>query len=68
MELNMTDDVNKALLIDYNNSRLISCGTLFQGTCTVRSLGNISLVEDIVEGPIVANTAILSTRHSVDLT
>ena len=26
----MTDNVNKALLIDYNNSRLISCGSLFQ--------------------------------------
>ena len=61
MELNMTDDVNKALLIDYNNSRLISCSTLFQGICTVRSLGNISLVEEIVEGPIVANTAEAST-------
>jgi len=61
VELNMTDNVNKALLIDYNNSRLISCGSLFQGICTIRSLGNISLVEEVVDGPIVANTAEDST-------
>ena len=57
----MTDNVNKALVIDYNNSRLISCGSLFQGICTMRSLGNISVVEEIVEEFIVANTAEAST-------
>ena len=57
----MTDNVNKALLIDYNNLRLISCSSLFQGICTIRSLGNISLVEEVVDGPIVANTAEDST-------
>ena len=58
----MTDNVNKALVIDYNNSRLISCGSLFQGICTVRSLGNISLVEEEeVEEFIVANTEEAST-------
>ena len=60
----MTDNVNKALVIDYNNSRLISCGSLFQGICTVRSLGNISLVEVeevMVEEFIVANTEEAST-------
>lgn len=27
-----TDNVNKALVIDYTDTRLIACGTLFQGT------------------------------------
>ena len=57
----MTDNVNKALVIDYNNARLISCGSLFQGICTIRSLGNISVVDEIVEEFIVANTAEAST-------
>ena len=61
VDLSMTDNVNKALVIDYNNSRLISCGSLFQGICTMRSLGNISLVDEIVEEFIVANTAEAST-------
>ncbi len=29
----LTDNVNKALVIDYENERLIACGTLYQGTC-----------------------------------
>ncbi|CAG9816900.1 unnamed protein product [Phaedon cochleariae] len=35
-------NVNKALVIDYTTTRLISCGSLSQGICSVRNLHNIS--------------------------
>ena len=53
--------MNKALVIDYSDSRLISCGSLFQGVCTVRSLRNISNVEQQIKEPVVANNATAST-------
>lgn len=31
----LTDNVNKALVIDYTDTRLIACGTLYQGLCIV---------------------------------
>ena len=31
VEKKMSNNVNKALVIDYSDSRLISCGSLFQG-------------------------------------
>ncbi|EFN64996.1 Plexin-A4 [Camponotus floridanus] len=44
------DNVNKALVIDYTTTRLISCGSLFQGMCTVRNLHNISdVVQEVKE-------------------
>ena len=57
----LTNNVNKALLIDYAESRLISCGSLFQGMCTVRDLRNISIVEERIREPVVANNATAST-------
>ena len=57
----LTSNVNKALVIDYNDSQLISCGSLFQGVCTVRSLRNISKVEKQIKEPVVANNAKAST-------
>ena len=60
-EKKLTYNVNKALLIDYTESRLISCGSLFQGICSVRSLRNISNVEEKVREPVVANNATAST-------
>lgn len=56
-----TNNVNKALLIDYFDSRLISCGSLFQGVCTVRNLRNISIVEAKPKEFVVANNATAST-------
>lgn len=50
-----TDNINKVLLIDYTTSRLITCGSLFQGICSVRSLQNVSLPETDVVEAIVAN-------------
>lgn len=56
-----TDNVNKALVIDYTTTRLISCGTLFQGICSVRNLHNISDGAREVKEAVVANNATAST-------
>ena len=61
VEKKLTMNVNKALVIDYSDSRLISCGSIFQGVCTVRSLRNISNVEQQIKEPVVANNATAST-------
>lgn len=58
---NLKDNINKVLLIDRTTSRLISCGSLFQGTCTVRSLQNVSIIEQDVQDAIVANDEHSST-------
>lgn len=55
-----TDNINKALVIDYSTSRLIACGSLYQGMCSVRSLHNVSDVREVHE-PVVANNATAST-------
>lgn len=57
----LTDNVNKALVIDYTTTRLIVCGSLFQGICSVRSLHNISDVVQVVKEAVVANNATAST-------
>ncbi|KAM7341328.1 plexin A [Cochliomyia hominivorax] len=56
-----TDNYNKVLLIDRATSRLIVCGSLFQGTCTVRNLQNVSIIEQEVPDAVVANDANSST-------
>ncbi|KAJ8885501.1 hypothetical protein PR048_011699 [Dryococelus australis] len=57
----LTDNVNKALVIDYTTTRLISCGSLFQGICSVRNLNNISDVTQVVKEAVVANNSTAST-------
>lgn len=57
----LTDNVNKALVIDYTTTRLISCGSLFQGICSVRNLHNISDAAQEVREAVVANNATAST-------
>uniref|UniRef100_A0A1B0CEW4 Sema domain-containing protein n=1 Tax=Lutzomyia longipalpis TaxID=7200 RepID=A0A1B0CEW4_LUTLO len=57
----LTDNVNKVLLIDYSTSRLVTCGSVFQGVCTVRSLQNVSEVEQEVQEAVVANNENAST-------
>ncbi|XP_044257238.1 plexin A3 [Tribolium madens] len=57
----LTDNVNKALVIDYTTSRLISCGSLFQGICSVRNLDNIAEGVRVVREAVVANNATAST-------
>lgn len=56
-----TDYWNKALVIDYPQSRLISCGSLFQGVCSVHKLGNVSLYETVRNESVVSNNATAST-------
>ncbi|XKL61681.1 hypothetical protein PGB90_001514 [Kerria lacca] len=55
-----TNNYNKALVIDYSNPRLIACGSVFQGLCTVHNLMNISDVQ-VVKESVVANNASAST-------
>lgn len=52
----LTDNVNKVLLIDYTSSGLLECGTVFQGACNIRNLQNISLIEIESQDAIVANS------------
>lgn len=57
----LVDNVNKALVIDYTTSRLISCNSLFQGTCDVRNIHNVTDVVQKVKEAVVANNATAST-------
>lgn len=57
----LIDNYNKVLLIDYSTSRLISCGSVFQGVCTVRNLQNASIVEQEIQEAVVANNNTAST-------
>lgn len=57
----LTDNINKVLLIDYSTSRLITCDSVFQGTCAVRNLQNVSHIEEQVQEAVVANNDSLST-------
>lgn len=61
----LTDNINKVLLIDYSTSRLITCGSLFQGICSVRSLQNISSPEQDVVEAIVANSESKCISHCI---
>lgn len=61
MKLRPTDNINKVLLIDYASSSIIVCGTLSQGTCSVRSSQNISKIEQEVQDAVVGNKDEAST-------
>ena len=37
----LTDNINKLLLIDYQNNRIITCGSIEEGLCDLRELGNL---------------------------
>ncbi|XP_055945383.1 plexin A3-like isoform X2 [Argiope bruennichi] len=56
-----TDYYNKALVVDYSQSKLIACGSLFQGTCTVHDLNQVSSYETPASESVVANNATAST-------
>ncbi|XP_037069862.1 plexin-A2-like [Pollicipes pollicipes] len=57
----LTNNVNKALVIDKTHGTLIACGSLFQGRCQVRNLHNISSINLEVEEAVVANNETAST-------
>ncbi|XP_068203204.1 plexin A3 isoform X2 [Palaemon carinicauda] len=56
-----TNNVNKVLVIDDTRSRLIVCGTIRQGSCQVRDLRDITVLNRNVSEAIVANNATAST-------
>ena len=49
------DSINKALVIDYRYSRLITCSNLFQGHCERRLLDDVTQKDPPVFVPIVPN-------------
>lgn len=49
------DSINKALVIDYQARRLISCSNLFQGHCERRNLQDISEADEPIFEPMVSN-------------
>lgn len=58
----LTDNVNKALVVDSENEKLIVCGSLRQGSCTKYGLNNISSPEvDFLPEAVAANDAQSST-------
>jgi plexin A len=57
----LTDNVNKALVIDYTTTRLISCESIFQGSCSVKNLHNISDVAQVVRESVVRSSSTAST-------
>lgn len=52
---------NKVLVIDYAASRLISCGSLYQGACMTHRLDNVSHVIVQPAESVAANNATAST-------
>jgi len=52
---------NKVLVIDYAQSRLLTCGSLFQGVCSVHKLDNVSSYESLAFESVAANSATAST-------
>jgi len=58
----LTNNVNKALVVDYSRAKLIMCGSLYQGMCWILGLDNVSTTEsEAVSEPIVANNESAST-------
>ncbi|UYV69639.1 PlexA [Cordylochernes scorpioides] len=56
-----TDYFNKALVIDYAQSKLVACGSLYQGICTVHNLNDVTEYEMPANESVVANNATAST-------
>jgi plexin A len=58
----LTNNVNKALVVDYSRAKLIMCGSLYQGMCWILGLDNVSNTEsEAVSEAIVANNESAST-------
>lgn len=50
-----TKNVNKVLVIDPMSRKLISCGSVHQGSCRLHNLTNIALAEPLIGVPVAAN-------------
>ena len=58
----LTDNVNKALVVDEENEKLIVCGSIRQGSCSKYELRNISSGEvDFLPEAVAANDAFSSS-------
>ena len=58
----LTNNVNKALVADFENHKLIVCGSIRQGSCSKYDLRNISSQEvDFLPEAVAANDAVSST-------
>ena len=57
----LTNNVNKALVVDEENNKLIVCGSLRQGSCSKYQLNNISSQVEFLPEPVAANEADSST-------
>ena len=58
----LTDNVNKALVVDSENGKLIFCGSVRQGSCSKYELRNISSGEvEFLPEAVAANDAVSST-------
>ena len=57
----LTDNVNKVLLVDQESRTLLACGSVLQGACTKYELTNISLPGQDLPKAIAANDANSST-------
>lgn len=61
-KVQLTNNVNKALVVDYSRAKLIACGSLYQGICWILGLDNVSTSEsDVIGEPIAANNETAST-------
>ena len=66
----LTDNVNKILAVDKRNGQLITCGSIYQGGCEVRRLGDITTFKQYRKNEkfrIAANNATMSTVAFVAL-
>lgn len=50
-----TKNVNKVLVIDPMSRKLISCGSVHQGSCRLHNLTNVGLAEPLIGVPVAAN-------------
>ncbi|GAB6029304.1 hypothetical protein CHUAL_005069 [Chamberlinius hualienensis] len=60
-EKRLTDNVNKVLVVDYDNRQLITCGSVQQGSCQTYSLPNVSVSVNNIERALAANDDSSST-------
>ena len=57
----LTDNVNKALVVDEENQKLVVCGSIRQGSCSKYQLRNISTQVEFLPEAVAANEAESST-------
>lgn len=57
----LTNNVNKALVVDEENQKLVVCGSIRQGSCSKYQLRNISSQVEFLPEAVAANEAESST-------